>query len=73
MTGDNLVAVEVHQDTSNNVDSSFDLELVRQTPTETTPPPRPTLNLTSAEDSTVALSLEPRDGQRRDPRVHHPA
>ena len=45
VTGDNVIAAEVHQDSNNNVDSSFDLELVRKTPTETTPPSRPSLTL----------------------------
>ena len=45
VTGDNVIAAEVHQDTNNNVDSTFDLELVRKTPTETTPPTRPSLTL----------------------------
>lgn len=55
VTGDNVITVEVHQNTNNNVDSTMDLELVRQTPNETNPPTRPSLSLTSAEESTLTF------------------
>jgi hypothetical protein len=58
VTGDNVIAVEVHQDAGNDIDSSFDLELLRATPTETTPPSRPSVQLSGAEDASISLSWD---------------
>jgi hypothetical protein len=59
VTGTNTIAAEVHQDTNNNIDSSFDLELVSKTPTELNPPSRPALHLGDVTGSSVALSWSP--------------
>lgn len=56
VAGDNVVASEVHQNTNNNVDSSFDLELVRKTPAENSPPTRPSVTLNTAENTSMAIS-----------------
>jgi chitodextrinase len=58
VSGENVIAAEVHQDAGNDIDSSFDLELVRQTPTETMPPSRPTVSLGGAEDASISLTWD---------------
>jgi hypothetical protein len=56
VSGTNTIAAEVHQDTNNNVDSTFDLELISKTPTELNPPSRPNLHLGDVTGGSVALS-----------------
>ena len=56
VAGDNVIAVEVHQDSATNGDSLFNLELVRQTPAETNPPTRPTVTVGNVTSSSVAFS-----------------
>jgi hypothetical protein len=56
VTGDNVIAAEVHQDANNDIDSSFDLELISQTPTETTPPSRPALSVNAIDGSSLGLT-----------------
>jgi hypothetical protein len=59
VSGTNTIAAEVHQDTNNNVDSSFDLELISKPAAEVNPPSRPQLHLGSVTGSSVALSWSP--------------
>ncbi len=59
VSGTNTIAAEVHQDTNNNVDSTFDAELISKPPVETNPPSRPTINLGNVTGSTVDLSWAP--------------
>ena len=54
-TGDNVVAAEVHQNTSNNADSTFDLQLVANSGTEAVPPSAPDASVSSRTESTVTL------------------
>jgi hypothetical protein len=56
VAGDNVIAVEVHQDTATNADSLFNLELVRQTPADTNPPTRPSVSLGAVTASSIGLS-----------------
>ena len=56
VAGDNVIAVEVHQDTATNGDSLFNLELVRQTPADTNPPTRPSLSLGAVTANSIGLS-----------------
>ncbi len=56
VTGDNVVAAEVHQDSKSDTRGVFDLELVRSTPAETNPPTRPVVSLTGTTDSSLSIS-----------------
>jgi chitodextrinase len=56
VNGDNVIAAEVHQNTNNNNDSSFDLELDRVTPPENVPPSRPDVTVGDRGESTIAFS-----------------
>ena len=53
--GDNVLAVELHQDSRSDTHAVFDATLAFSTPTEQNPPTRPTVTLASATDSSIAL------------------
>ena len=55
VTGNNVVAAEVHQNTNANNDSSFDLVLENRLPTEGNPPTRPNVTLTEEAGSSVTF------------------
>ncbi len=56
VSGDNVVAAEVHQDSKSDTRGVFDLELVRSTPAETNPPTRPVVSLTGTTDNSLSIS-----------------
>ncbi len=58
-SGDNTIAVEVHQAAANNADSIFDLELVARNSSETTAPTTPHPSLDDVDFSSAAFSWAP--------------
>lgn len=54
--GTNVIAAEVHQNTNNNADSTFDLELVRRAASETNAPTKPLVGVTGTTDRTASLT-----------------
>jgi hypothetical protein len=56
VSGDNVIAAELHQDAKSDTRAVFDLELVRATPAETNPPTRPALTLTGTTETSIAFS-----------------
>jgi chitodextrinase len=54
--GTNTVAAELHQNTNNNADATFDLELVRAVPAESNAPSAPTVTMGGSTGSTASLS-----------------
>jgi chitodextrinase len=56
VTGDNVIAVELHQAGTNNGDASFDLEIVALGATESNAPSQPSVSVGTRTQSTIALS-----------------
>jgi len=54
-TGDNVIAVELHQDSKTDTHAAFDLQLTRQTPAETNPPTRPTVHQVDRTDTSITI------------------
>ncbi|MGZ6997003.1 MAG: OmpL47-type beta-barrel domain-containing protein [Acidimicrobiia bacterium] len=53
--GDNVIAVELHQDSRSDTRAVFDLELAREAAAEQNPPTRPAVNLVSRGDTSISF------------------